>query len=459
MRNRSDIDPFDELDFREELPSQRKKSPSQSRRISTEENDWEFYSAPSPPRRRKPKKSSRGFLWVILLVAAIVVSVFIFRPDSGTKQPKKEPILQTEPSSQHTSMQDTSAIQETAAPTIPETTTTTEPVPQWEVRYFGKRLTDSQRVLYNRIIEGIMNHDSEIQSIRLPSHAELEPIMEAVNRDYPELFWYHGYSYSYYTREGYDDITLEPNYRWDKSEAVQRKAYVESATRDILSQLRGKSDYEKVKGVFDYLVDQTAYDYDYVGTTIYELLHDHRAVCEGYARTTQYLLNQLGVETLYISGTAGSNGKSEDHAWNIVLVDGNYYQLDVTWGDPLHDDGSQSKLYDYLCITDEEMRRDHTADWSEYPSCTRIDRNYFVMEGRYLPDYNQDTLVSWVREAYPTRLPLSFKLPNQTIYQQTMDRLFEADEIFTIFERAVGSSFPCSYAGNERMYIITIYWN
>ena len=206
-------------------------------------------------------------------------------------------------------------------------------------------------------------------------------------------------------------------------------------------------------------MDQTAYDYAYTGTTIYELLHDHRAVCEGYARASQYLLNQLGVHTLYICGTAGHDGTSESHAWNVVRVDGDYYQLDVTWGDPLNDDGSQTKSYDYLCITEEEISRDHTANWAEYPSCTKIDRNYYVMEDRYLPFYNADTLVSWVRDTYPTGQPLSFKLANQEVYQQTMERLFQSDEIFTIFERAVGSSFPCSYFGNDRMYTITINWN
>ena len=70
------------------------------------------------------------------------------------------------------------------------------------------------------------------------------------------------------------------------------------------------------------------------------------AVCEGYARSFQILLNYSGVENLFVTGMAGG----ESHAWNLVqLDDGNWYWCDLTW-----DDGAQKWgiAYNYFCVND-----------------------------------------------------------------------------------------------------------
>lgn len=460
MRNRSDIDPFDYLDWEEKEYPKEKKSTPQQRRTQPVGDDWYNYSGSGSTSRnsRNKRTQNRSSVtgWILLLLVAAATYFMFLRP-SWENNKNREPSIRTEPTSFQFSTEPSTAPTElTTTPTEPAS----EPVPQWEVRYFGKQLTASQQQLYVRVVDCLMNVEPELKDIQVSKLDDLKDTVEAVYRDYAELFWYPGgYSTSYYDRNGYFDVTYIPNYRWNKQEALQRKAYVENASQEILSQLQGKSDYEKVKGVFNYLVDQTAYDYAYMNTTIYELFHDQRAVCEGYARTTQYLLNQLGVETLYISGEAGSNGDIEAHAWNVVLVDGAYYQLDVTWGDPYDPDGTQTKTYDYMCITEEEIRRDHTANWSEYPSCTSIDRNYFIMEDRYLQYYSLDTLVSWAQSAYYAGVPLTFKAANKAVYDQTMNSLFPSGDINTLLTRIAGSSIPCSYSGNDVMYSITIYWN
>lgn len=84
------------------------------------------------------------------------------------------------------------------------------------------------------------------------------------------------------------------------------------------------------------------------------------AVCDGYARTFQLLLNFSGVENVFVTGKSGD----ELHAWNLVkLDDGKWYWCDLTF-----DDMPQYVLgisYDYFCAGDETFLDDHTFDTSD----------------------------------------------------------------------------------------------
>ncbi len=89
------------------------------------------------------------------------------------------------------------------------------------------------------------------------------------------------------------------------------------------------------------------------------VLENRSAVCEGYARTYQLMLNFAGVENLFVTG----EGDGEEHAWNLVkLDDGQWYWCDLTY-----DDAPGWKwgiTYNYFCNMDEDFLPDHTFDTS-----------------------------------------------------------------------------------------------
>ncbi len=95
--------------------------------------------------------------------------------------------------------------------------------------------------------------------------------------------------------------------------------------------------------VYDYVVDTLQYAYVEGTTTPSEETWAHnivgiidgKGVCETYAKAYEYLLSLVGVETLTVSGAAGTGNSSawELHAWNIVHIDGVWYTVDATWGD------------------------------------------------------------------------------------------------------------------------------
>mgnify|MGYP004455352699 CR=1 FL=1 len=84
-------------------------------------------------------------------------------------------------------------------------------------------------------------------------------------------------------------------------------------------------------------------------------LANKKAVCAGYAYTYQFLLSQVGIESIYIAAQT----KNEQHAWNLVKIDGHYFHVDCTW------DSSLAFSHRYFMLNDEEFNEDgsHTEDW------------------------------------------------------------------------------------------------
>ena len=117
--------------------------------------------------------------------------------------------------------------------------------------------------------------------------------------------------------------------------AAQEKK-LDTAVSNLISSLglSGKSDYQKVKKVYDYICANVTYDYDNLYDDSYTLkfsayaaLVNKTAVCQGYALLFYRLMLELGIDARLIPGIGGGGA----HAWNIVELDGLYYNLDSTW--------------------------------------------------------------------------------------------------------------------------------
>lgn len=128
------------------------------------------------------------------------------------------------------------------------------------------------------------------------------------------------------------------------------------------------SDYEKVKAIHDYIIITTDFDkknmeQNSIPDSCYTAsgaLINHVAVCQGYAEAFQLLMNAVDVECKTITGVADG----ENHAWNVVKIDGKWYQIDVTWDDPIINEavvsGTDNLIYNYFLLPDSEMQKDHT---------------------------------------------------------------------------------------------------
>ena len=89
-------------------------------------------------------------------------------------------------------------------------------------------------------------------------------------------------------------------------------------------------------------------------------------------KAVKVLLNTVDVKCIVVTGNAVKDGVYIPHAWNIVNIDGEPYQLDVTW-----DIGTDYQKYDYFNLKDEWIEHDHKAD-CVLPACSLSTANYYV---------------------------------------------------------------------------------
>lgn len=137
------------------------------------------------------------------------------------------------------------------------------------------------------------------------------------------------------------------------------------------------TELQMVKAIHDWLVNNVEYDIDnYNNGTIPDesytaegLFENRRAVCDGYAKAFVQMAEYAGFEVLRVTGT----GHGENHAWNQIKVDGKWYNVDVTWDDPVSstDIHFDNLSYEYFLIPDSVIRKDHAFDTdTERKSCT-----------------------------------------------------------------------------------------
>ena len=124
-----------------------------------------------------------------------------------------------------------------------------------------------------------------------------------------------------------------------------------------------QTDLERVFYVHEWLVQNIAYDREHLSDGVQDdhnlrgALLEGTAVCDGYAKTYALTLRKLGITGVLVTS------KDIGHAWNMVELDGNWYQVDCTWDDPV--DGSDQLgycMHKHLLCTTEEMNTNHNDD-------------------------------------------------------------------------------------------------
>ncbi len=180
---------------------------------------------------------------------------------------------------------------------------------------------------------------------------------------------------NYYVLEKYLNGTEIPS---DRPKAHRLYAKTQEILGSIIKD--GMTDYEKELAIHDYIVSHCSYGQEEESQEYafraYGALVQGTAVCNGYAEAMCLLLSCVGVENEIMTGEADG----ELHAWNRVCLDGQWYQVDATWNDPVPDRGSFVG-HMYFNVTDAEM--DDTHIWNEegYEDCVASEYNYFKYNG------------------------------------------------------------------------------
>ena len=99
-----------------------------------------------------------------------------------------------------------------------------------------------------------------------------------------------------------------------------------------------------------------------------------RGVCEGQNALLLYCLRRAGVTCVQVLG----KGRTENHCWAMVWLNGEPVHCDVTWEKP----GKGVMLYRYFNLTDEQIARDHSGFAGQnLPACCTETYSYYRLHG------------------------------------------------------------------------------
>ena len=154
--------------------------------------------------------------------------------------------------------------------------------------------------------------------------------------------WVKGEYTTVKQRDGTHNLNIKLTMSYETTEEQEKE--LEDKSKAILAglNLKGASDYEKVRAIYNYICSNVVYDYDHLNDDNYRLKYtayaaalNKKAVCSGVADLFYYLATSAGLEARITV--------NDTHAWNIVRVRGKYYYLDPTWD--LEMDESQYRYF------------------------------------------------------------------------------------------------------------------
>ena len=217
-------------------------------------------------------------------------------------------------------------------------------------------LSDTQKEVYDQIYEGVLELKESVTLCRQLDQSSIKNVMNAVFNDHPELFWLEmEYSYGYTSKGSVISVMLNYNETADTLQ-TSREKFLTASSKIINEASLLTTDEEKEKYVYKALQNMCVYDESAtLNQSAYSVFVNGRSVCAGYSRAFQYVMQQLNIPCYFCTGYANGG----NHAWNIVYIDGKYYNVDLSWDDSLGDI-SEIISYAYFNLSDKAISVDHT---------------------------------------------------------------------------------------------------
>jgi serine/threonine protein kinase len=197
-------------------------------------------------------------------------------------------------------------------------------------------------------------------------------------RKHPEIFWFsHNYTYNE------DSGIVKFIYNFTKEEIRFINGEIEKVLKKDfqVDYVRSLSELEKLVYVYKWIAKRTTYnEYSSYNQTIYSVLINRNSVCTGYAKTAQYLLSQVGINSRLIYGKFNCDKTDAGrHGWNVVQINGAWYHVDFCLADAslsnlINNDERpiviDSVLWNYFGISTKRILTNRTIEAFEtIPNC------------------------------------------------------------------------------------------
>ena len=226
------------------------------------------------------------------------------------------------------------------------------------VEYYFRGLLPKDAMVnaYDLFTLGIENSFYEID---LPNITvdEFYTIARAYSLDHGEHFWFTG---GYVMESMGTYIKIYPEYSISGDELNRARTAFDNAVADAVQ----SADLVGEKAAHDGLCEMISYEITNDSHNAYGAMVDHKAVCDGYAKAFNCLMQKAGIPSILVIGTSTdpATGETDNHMWNAVKVDGTWYHVDTTL-----DDQADSVCHDLFNAPTGIITEDHDIFEIELP--------------------------------------------------------------------------------------------
>lgn len=257
-------------------------------------------------------------------------------------------------------------------------------------RYYYHTLSEDAQIAYTLILNAVEAHPEEIEIPPLDDEA-FSAMFQALSYDNPSLLCME--NESHIVMRGAKAYFV-PQYVTDAETCRRQTDDLLEKAREIVAQADSLPDaYDQELYFHDYICQNTTYlTQEDDGYTAYNALVEGRAVCEGYSRALQLLLDMVGIPNYLATGVGvDDSGSREGHMWNIVTIGGSNYHVDATWDD-LDAEDIHHYAHTYFNVTDDYIGVNHEEIAPAENNCNAVAANYYVQNGMCFSAYDDACL-------------------------------------------------------------------
>lgn len=318
---------------------------------------------------------------------------------------------------------------ETSAETSIKTIHTADEIPR---PYSYNQLSEKQMYIYDAVIAA---------AERLKTDVPLSTVMDISADDYCEVYQqiYNDEHALFYidTKMQYAMNTNTKKlasaiifYKYSDEKIAEMQKAIDKEVQRVLDGITpDMTEYDKVKYFYDYLASSVVYDESTENCRdIYGVFVDKKAICGGYSKAFSHLCDKVGIETATVTGDADG----EAHMWNMVKIDGQWYNIDITYAVTESELGSYVR-YDYFCVTDEMLagtRSVYEQNYA-YPKATATDCDYYIKNGLMADSWADAKAMLTNQIADVTKegsFVIQVKCSSKETYDDVIFRLFDASQ-------------------------------
>ena len=320
-------------------------------------------------------------------------------------------------------------------------------------RWGYRHLTgENERSIYRSLQDAVaLRSDSTV--IDPAQTALVFDIFLTLMNDYPEYFWLSP-RLDFTTRSvNGSPVEMEISFSYTVSlqELSEQKAQVSRVLEKILKKSNGIDDpYEQVKWVYEYLITETKYRSRVTDQSMYSVLVEGKGVCAGYARAFQFIMRNLGLEAILVTGdlkrssadggvlslfTPYISEELNGHAWNMVKIGKQWYHVDVTSGEALTP-MNRNISYNFLAVPTGQILKTHLISAGQVlPQSDSYDLEYYRTHGLYFEQFDLRAYQSLFSIAEKKKeRDLDVRFSSREVLQKAVGELIDRQKIFRFLD-------------------------